>query len=210
MRNLLLITLIAFSATGRAAIDFTPTVTSYVSEGAEYANVTFKEDQRKITVTLPRLWTCRGDASRLQFFPPGENFVEGSVQAAPMKGILRFDEPTVKSFEQQVLATAPAGSQRVTLVRQQENPIILNGNLSYEFVISYETVGQVFSRSVIIVACPDQQLIVKFTAPKSVFDKLNGAFRQSIYSWTLTEPAASSNQSVVATVTAQQVPTAPN
>ncbi|HKP01772.1 MAG TPA: hypothetical protein VJU77_00290 [Chthoniobacterales bacterium] len=207
MRRLLLICLIALAAPARGAIDFSPTVTSYSSEGAEYANVAFKDEQRTVTLTLPRLWSCRGDASRLQFAPPNQNFAEGLVQAASMKGLLRFDEPTVKSLEQQVLSTLPSGSQGAALVSQQENPVILNGNLSYEFIVAYQTLGQAFLRSVIIVACPDQQLIFKFSAPKSVFDNLNRSFRQSIVSWRLTEP---SNQSVLAAVTTPQAPTKTN
>jgi hypothetical protein len=167
----------------KAGIDFTPTVNRYVSEGAEYSSVSFKDDARGVSITLPRLWTCRGDASRLQLTPPDQNFAEGVIQAAPTKGLLRFDEATVKTFEQQVLGTLPVGSQGATVVSQRENPVIIDGNPSYEFVVAYQTLGQSFQRSVIFVNCPGQQLIFRFSAPKAVFENLNRSFRQSLYSW---------------------------
>jgi len=180
--------LVAVTA-AKAGIDFTPTVNRYMSQGAEYSSVSFKDEGHGVSITLPRLWTCRGDASRLQLAPPDQNFAEGIIQAVPTKGLLRFDEATVKTFEQQVLGTLPVGSQGATVVSQQENPVIIDGNLSYEFVIAYQTLGQIFQRSVIFVNCPSQQLIFRFSAPKSVFDNLNRSFRQSLYSWSWIEPS---------------------
>src|SRR4051812_18677961 len=172
-----------FTAVVRGEINFTPTIDRYMSEGAEYANASFKDGQRKVSIAVPRTWTCRGDASRLQFTPPNDAFAEAVIQSVPSKGVIRFDETIVQSLGQQVLASVPSGSQNVTLVSQQENPVILNGNLSYEFVVSYQTLGKTFLRSVVVVACPDEQLVFRLTAPKSVFDNLNRSFRQSIYTW---------------------------
>jgi|SRR4051812_1603183 len=187
MRRFPLIALIASAATALGAIDFTPTVVPYRSEGAEYTNVIFKDEPREISITLPRLWTCRGNGSRLQLIPPNESFAEGVVQSATIKGLVAFDEATVKSLERQVLATLPPGSFGGTILSEQENPILLYQNLSYEFVASYQTLGQSFQRSIIIVSCPDQQLIFRFSAPKSAFAKLNEDFRRSIWSWHWTE-----------------------
>jgi hypothetical protein len=177
------------AVTAQAGLDFTPTVNRYMSQGAEYSSVSFKDDARGVSITLPRLWTCRGDASRLQLTPPDQNFAEGIIQAVPTKGVLRFDEATVKTSEQQVLGTLPTGSQGATVVSQLENPVVIDGNLSYEFVVAYQTLGQSFQRSVIFVNCPGQQLIFRFSAPKAVFENLNRLFRQSLYSWQWLEPS---------------------
>ena len=174
-----------------AQIDFTPTVTQYTSEGAQYSSVRFKDDKRRVNIVLPRLWSCSGDAAKLQITPPNQSFAEGVIQAVPTKDFLRFDEVALKGLEQQVLATLPPGSQGAALVTQRENPIILNQNLSYEFVVSYQTLGRTFQRNVIFVNCPGQQLIFRFSAPKEVFAPLNAAFRQSLYSWEWKEPAVS-------------------
>jgi hypothetical protein len=174
----------------RAEIDFTPTVKREISYGEEYSYVSFKDDKRSISMNVPRKWTCRGDGSRLQFMPPDQNFAEGVVQAAPPMRTTAFDEGTVKALEAQVMATLPSGSQGVTVLSRLENSVILNQNLSYEFVVSYQTLGQTFQRSVIFVNCPEAQLIFRFTAPKAAFANLNNAFNRSVCSWNVTESNA--------------------
>ena len=182
--------LFAAAVSARADVDFTPTVSRYFNEGAEYSNASFKDDKRSVTIILPRLWTCRGDSARLQLRPPNQNFAEGVIEAVQTKGVMPFDEANLKALEQQVLNSVPAGGQHVTLVSQQANPIILDQNLSYEFVVAYQTLGQTFQRSVIFVNCPGKQLIFRFSAPKSVFDDLFRSFRQSLTSWNWSDPSA--------------------
>jgi hypothetical protein len=87
---------------------------------------------------------------------------------------------------------------------QQENPVIINGNLSYEFVVSYQALGKTFLRSVIVVACPNAQLVFRFTAPKSDFENLNRSFRQSIYTWQWTEPEPAKPVGAIAQNSAQR------
>lgn len=186
-----LIVLLAAAAEIKAEINFTPTLNRYYSEGAEYSSVSFKEEKQTISMDVPRLWSCRGDASRLQFMPPDQSFAEGLVQAAPAKGAQPFDEMTVKALEAQVMSALPPGGQGARVISRLENPVILYQNLSYEFVVSYQTLGQSFQRSVIFVNFPDKQLLFQFTAPKNAFENLNREFRRSIYSWQRTEPVAS-------------------
>lgn len=183
----------------RAGIDFTPSVNRYTSEGAEYATAQFKDDQKLVSIGIPRTWNCRGDAARLQLTPPNQAFAEGVVEEIVTKGPRQFDEATVKALEQSVLASLPPGSQAPALVNRQENPVIIQQNPSYEFVVTYQNLGQSFLRSVIIVNCPDRLLVFKFSAPKAAFADLNRSFRQSICSWESTEAtgpkAASQGQS---------------
>jgi hypothetical protein len=173
-----------------AAIDLTPTPAEYTAEGVTIQQLIFKDGKRRISYEPPRQWTYRGDASRLQFLPPEQNFAEGVIQLAPPLRTPGFDEATVKALEAQVINSLPAGSQGATVLSRQANPVVLNQNMSYEFVVSYQTLGQTFHRSVIFVNCPEMQLLFRFTGPKAVFENLNGAFRRSIYSWRATEPPA--------------------
>ena len=196
--------LVPLTAAVSAEINFTPTIDRYMSEGAEYANASFKDGKKNVSIAVPRTWSCRGDAARLQFIPPNQSFAEGIIQSVPTKTVIRFDEPTVKAIEQQVLAELPPGSQDAKVVAQQENPVLLNQNLSYEFTVTYKTVGQTFLRNVVIVSCPEQALIFKFTAPKAVFDGLNHSFRQSIYSWHWTDPEPAKTATAVVQNTVQK------
>lgn len=197
-RFLMLLCLILVLPGARAEINFTPTVDRYLSYGEEYSSVSFKDDKRTISMEVPRKWSLRGDASRLRFQPPGQNFAEGTVEAAPPMRTKTFDEAIVKALEAQVINTLPSGSQGATIVSRLENSVILNQNLSYEFVVSYHTLGQTFHRSVIFVNCPDTQLVFRFTAPKEAFEKLNNAFNRSISSWRVVEPSTTSAAAVTA------------
>lgn len=188
---LLLLCLFPLVPETRAQIDFTPTVNRYLSYGEEYSTVSFKDAKRSISMEVPRKWTCRGEVGRLRFLPPDENFAEGIVEAAPAMRTRVFDEATVQALEAQVLNSVPAGSQGVSLVSRMENSVILNNqDLSYEFIVSYQTLGQTFQRSVIFVNSPDAQLIFRFTAPKAVFAHLNNVFNRTVSSWRMTEPPA--------------------
>jgi hypothetical protein len=188
--SIVLLSLLLVVPGARSEIDFSPTVNRYVSYGAEHSSVSFKDDKRAISMEVPRKWTCRGDASRLQFLPPDQNFAEGIVQAAPPLRSRTFDEAIVKALEAEVMNALPSAGQGATIVSRQENSVILNQDLSYEFVVSYQTLGQTFHRSVIFVNCPEALVVFRFTAPKAVFAELNNAFNRSVCSWSPTEPAA--------------------
>jgi hypothetical protein len=187
LRTALLFLLLA--ATAKAEMNFTPTLKEYTSEGGQYRSLSFLDDKRTISIELPRLWSYRGDTSRLEFTPPGQTLAKGTIQAVTRPGPQPFDEATVKALEAKLVSELPAGSQGATVTKRQENPVLLEQNLSYEFVLSYQMLGQAFETSVIFVSCPDKQLIFRFTAPQSDFAALNQAFRRSIVSWQGTEPA---------------------
>ena len=197
-KTIALLFLVAFVTRARADINFTPSVKEYVSEGITYRSLYFKEEKNTISIELPRQWTYRGDAGRLQLLPPGKGFAEGVIQAIPLARPQPFNEAVEKALETQALSSVPSGSQSIEVAKREENPVILDHNLSYEIVVSYQTLGQAFLRSLIFVNCPDKQLIFRFTAPKADFDLLNKAFRRSIYSWERTEPAPQTAQVAVA------------
>lgn len=187
--SIFLLCLFLFVTRASAQIDFTPTVNKYLSHGEEYSSVSFKDEKRAISLEIPHRWTCRGDATKLQIVPPDQNFAEGVVQSAPTLPKRVFDESTLKALEAHVINNLPPGNQNPTVVKRQENTVILYQNLSYEFVVAYQILGQTFHRSVIFVNCPEAALIFRFTAPKTVFDGLNDKFSRCISSWTVTDPA---------------------
>jgi hypothetical protein len=189
LRTGLFFLLLAATAAAKAEMNFTPTMTEYSSEGGQYRSLSFLDDKRTISIELPRLWSYRGDASRLEFTPPGQTLAKGTIQAVTAPGPQPFDEATVKALEAKLVSDLPAGSQGATVTKRQENPVLLEQNLSYEFVVSYQMYGQAFQTSVIFVSCPDKQLVFRFTSPQSDFAALNQAFHRSIVSWQGKDPA---------------------
>lgn len=166
-----------------AEIDFTPTEREYSAEGFTYRQVTLKDGDGRVAFTPPQRWVVRGDKNRMQLTSPEKSFVEATIQAVPLSAPQRFDEAALKTFEEQALQAAPAGSQSVQIVKREENPVVMGQNLSFGVVISYQALGQTFQRSIVVVNCPDTQLILRFTAPKADYDTFNSDFRRSIGSW---------------------------
>ena len=167
----------------QAAIDLTPAIKEYTREGFVYRQVTFKADTGSVTFVPPQTWTIDGGKDRSRLSVPSKPLVEATIMARPLTVAHPFDEPTVKALEQQVLREVPVGSQATELVKTEENPVMMGSNLSLGFVLTYKTLGQTFSRSVVFVNTPDTQLIFRLSAPKAGFDELNGVFRRSITSW---------------------------
>lgn len=192
-RTSLLAALTAISLSGaHAAIDFTPVVREYTSQGFNYVQLAFKTDVGLILYNPPLNWTYRGSSDRLQLAPPDNPFAEAVIQAGPVAVPAALDEAALNSLEQQALQQVPPNSQSVEVVKREQNPVLLNESQSFEVVIAYQTLGYTFQRSVIFVLTPDTQLIFQFAAPKDRFDALHASFRRSITSWQWneTKPAA--------------------
>ena len=166
-----------------AAIDFAPVIEEYTHAGYNYRKVKFKDEKGIVTYLPPQGWSIRGGGNSAQLNPPDKAFVDAVIVATPLRAPQPFDEATVAALEQQVLSTAPAGSQSVQVVRRQESPVAMGSNLSLEIAISYTALGQAFERSVIFVHTPDTQLVFRFSAPKADFAALHQSFRQSIGTW---------------------------
>lgn len=181
--------LLTLASTAGAAVDLTPFPREYVEEGVRVVEVTLQANPGTVRYFPPREWSVTGSKDRLQVTPREKNFSEGLILAAPLPEPRPLDEATRQAFEQQVLATLPAGSQKVEVVLREENTVILNGHHSYQVVVAYHTLGQDFLRSSILVHYPHTQLVFRFSAPKTDFEALNKAFRRSISSWNWTEPA---------------------
>ena len=198
-RRLLLLLLTGLTIpSAQAAIDLAPLVEEYSHAGFNYRKVTFKEDKGIVTYTPPQGWTIRGGGNAVQLTPPDKAFVDGVIVATPLRDPQAFDEATVAALEQQVVATAPPGSQGLQVVRRQENPVALGSNPSFEIAISYTVLGRSFERNVIFVNTADTQLVFRFSAPKEDFAALEQRFRQSIGTWEYVETKAAAATATVA------------
>jgi hypothetical protein len=183
--------LVATICASQAAIDFTPNVEEYSSQGFVYRRVTLKEDKGLIKFVAPDAWNVRGSKNLLQLIPPNRSFVEATISATPLTGPTPFGDATVEALKQQVLRDAPPTSQSVQLIKCELNPVPMAPYPSVEIVISYTALGRTFGKSVIFVQADDTQLVFCVTAPKEEFDGLSHIFRRSISSWQWRQPNAS-------------------
>jgi hypothetical protein len=175
--------LMSAATAAHAIVDLTPTPGQYEAEGITYQQLIFTDDQKKVSYDLPRGWSYRFDAGRILLMPKDTAFAEAIIEAAPLPKPQPFDQPTIDKLRQQVLTAVPANSDAISITKSEQNPVILNGNLSYEIVVSYKTMGSIFQRSVLFINIPGTQLIFKLSARKTDFNRLSAVFRASVLTW---------------------------
>lgn len=179
---LLFFFLVVHSLNAGNTIGFSADVTEFTSEGIVYRRLTFKDDQRTVSYHPPSGWAASLNGNTLRLEPAGKNFAEAQIESVALDQPQSFDEATVSSLSDNVLAALPPGSQQVTVIKEEQNPAF-NNNPAFEFIVSYKVLGETFQRSVLFVNTPATQLVFKFTARKSDFEPLYRAFRSSVFTW---------------------------
>jgi hypothetical protein len=184
---LVVISLVSAAVASDAAVDLTPLPTEYQSQGFTYTRLTFKTDVGSIAYNPPLRWTYRGSGSRLQLTPPDKPFAEAAIETLPLPAAAQLDATAMDALAQQVLATAPPGSQNPAIISQAENTVAISSLPTLEVIVGYQALGEHFQKSVIICNFPDTQLVFRFTAKKADFPSLYQDFRRSLSSWQLRE-----------------------
>ena len=174
---------LALCPTAKADFDLTPTPHEYVGEGIKYQELLFKHDKRQVSYMPPARWSWRSAAGLLVLTPPDKTQAEAAIAQAPLLAPQTLDEACMKELVQRALQSVPPGIQNVKVVQQEQNPIPINGNPTWEIVISYEAYGQLFQKSMLFLHLPDTELVFRLTARETDFAALHNAFRKSLYSW---------------------------
>ena len=170
-------------ATAGNSIEFSVREQKFTSEGMNYRRLVFKDDKQLIFYQPPNRWSCRVTDNQLCLLPPERPMCEGRIESSPAPQPAAGNENAAAAFAQQVLAALPSGSRRATIIKQEENGLLVNGYPTFEVIVSYEAFGQSFRRSVLQVNAPANQIRFQFTSGKSDFDLLYRPFRSSILSW---------------------------
>ena len=183
-RSLFLLFFLGLIPSSHAMVDLTPTVTAIVEDSVTYHEVGFQTPEGKVVFTLPPGWTIRGQKNRAQMtLPDDKSSAEAIVEVTSLAKPAPLDETTIAAFKQQVIASLPPGSTKVTTVNEAQNSLMLSGNPSFEFVITYDLWGKVFQRSALLVNGPQDRLAFRFTCLKADFVALNTNFRRSLMTW---------------------------
>jgi hypothetical protein len=175
--------LVLFAAMSANALDLTPVVSEYVAEGITFRQLNFKDGKRHVVYEPPRQWTYRGSLSSLQLTPAKADRADAVIQAVELKTPQKLDSNAIDALREQFLKSLPPGSQGVTLVSEEQNPVSLENGASYAVTASYQAIGEMFLRSAIFVNLPETQLIFRLTARKADFETVQKQFRSSVLSW---------------------------
>lgn len=173
--------------TAKSGIDLTPSVSEFVGEGIKYQLLSFRQDKQRIGYNPPPGWSFSGSAERVRLIPPKKNFAEAVIEAVPLAAPQPLDEKITKALEQRFVSSLPSGSQFVAVVSEEQNPVPLNGNPTFEVIASYQLMGEKLLTSSIFANLPETQLIFRLTARKDDFESLHREFKRSIFSWHLIE-----------------------
>lgn len=179
----LLLVLAFCSSSALASIDFNPTTGERVLAGVKFPQLIFKEGSRTITYEQPRGWSYNGNGASIVFTPPGVTQAQATIEQTPIRGPQPFDEATIKALQEQVVTDAGGAGQHTELISAEKNPVMVNRNETFEVIVSYQSAGTDYQRSVLFLNLPDTQLRFRITARKADFEKLHRQFRASICSW---------------------------
>jgi hypothetical protein len=181
-RTTIALLLTAVLTTARAAIELPPTPHESTCEGFTHKELHFKDGKRQAVYQLPGGWTFRPREGGVKLVPP-DPFADAIILAGSQPGSQPLDEKAIEEAKQEFLRTIPPGSQLVTIVSEQRNPVLLDNKPSYEVVASYQLLGEHFVRSALFTKSLDTHVTFRLTARKSDFEKLHQTFRSSILSW---------------------------
>ena len=182
---LLFVAAILLMPTSRALadIDLTPRPSVYLAEGIKMPDLMFRDGHNDIAYTPPGNWKYEGDSSKFLLVPNNKVQAEASIEKAPLPITAVFDEEGMKQLTSKVLASVPQGSQKVTIVSQEKDPLRINGKETFGLTVSYIFFGQAVTTSVIFCNRGKEQLEFKLFCHSADFAELNKLFRGSLYSF---------------------------
>jgi hypothetical protein len=175
-------TLRILSAAGNL-VEFSASVQDFSGEGVTYHRLVFKDGKRVVYYQLPNGWKCNASDKELTVNPSERPFAEGKITSTALDRPVVLDDRAATAFKDQVFNALPPGAQHATVLKLEQNSVLLNNNPVIELILSYDAFGQSFQRSVIIVNTPANQIRFQFSARKSDFDALYRTFRASVLSW---------------------------
>jgi hypothetical protein len=185
MRFYLAIPLLVFISSARAGIDFTPTAGQRVLEGIVFKQIVFHQDGHPIAYEQPNGWTYTGDAASMRLTPTNVSQAQATIEQSHLSAPQILDDATTAQLRQQALGSVPNGAQNVALVGEEKNPLRINQRETYAATVSYNFYGQDYELSVLFANLADTQLRFRTVARKADFEKVQRAFRASLFtlSW---------------------------
>jgi hypothetical protein len=177
-------------------IDFTPVTGKRVLENVTFSQLVFHQDGHPITYEQPRNWTFTAGAAQLKLTPDIAQ-AQASIEQAPLAAPQTFDESAVAALRMVVLGSIPGGARDAKIVAEEQNPVVINRQPSYAITAGYTFFDEDFVVSMLFANLGDTQLRARLVARKTDFDKLQRAFRGSLFSlhWEDAKATASPSQS---------------
>lgn len=172
-----------FIASARAELQLTPKVVEYKVEGATLKHLEFSDAGKTVTYQSPRGWECAGSASQLTLRPPNKSQVEATITRVPLTPPGNFDEESLKKLVSEAVVLVPRGSENVSVVSQEKNPLLIQSKETFLITLSYTHYGQKYRRSILFLNRGNEQIRSQLTCREADFDQLQSAFFHSQFTW---------------------------
>jgi len=182
LRSTIAIAFVTTALRAQSGIDFTPAIGERTLEGIKFTELYFHENGHKISYEHPRGWTYSADAGRIKFMPPNVRHAVGEFTQIPLPKPQNFEEATIKSLQNAVLASLPSDSYDAVVVSSAKSPLTINQHETYEVTVAYQLYGERYQQSILFMNLTDTQLMFRFLSRQVDFEKLHQAFRGSLCS----------------------------
>jgi len=167
----------------RAELQLTPSVVQYELDGVKLKQLAFSDGAKQVTYQAPRGWEYSGSATQLTLRPPNKPQAEATITRIPLPQAGSFDDESLKKLVTEAVASVPKGSENVTLVSQEKNPLLINRKETFLITLAYDFYGASYSRSILFLNRGNEQIRFQLTCSQADFKELQKAFLGSQYSW---------------------------
>jgi hypothetical protein len=181
------LTLVSFGAllaiSAGAELQLGPTVDEYELDGIKFKRLAFTDGNKKVTYQSPRGWDYFGSSARLVLHPPNRNQAEATITRISLPEPGKFDDESVKRLVTQATAALPQGSEKIAVISQEKNPLMINRKETFLVVFGYTLFGQAYNRSILFLNREKEQIRFQLVCREADFKELHKAFLGSQYSW---------------------------
>jgi hypothetical protein len=166
----------------RADLQLTPSVVQYELDGVKLKQLAFSDGAKQVTYQAPRGWDYSGSATQLTL-RPNKPQAEATITRIPLPQPGSFDDESLKELVTEAVASVPKGSENVTVVSQEKNPLLINRKETFLITLAYDFYGASYSRSILFLNRGNEQIRFQLTCRQADFEELQKAFLGSQYSW---------------------------
>jgi hypothetical protein len=172
-----------FASSAQAELLLTPKIAEYELDGVKFKQLAFSDGEKVVTYQAPRGWDYSGSATTLSLRPPNKAQAEATVTRVPLAQPGSFDEESLKKLVAEAIAQVPKGSENVTVVSQEMNPLMIQRKETFLVTLSYTSYGQKYGRSILFLNRGNEQIRSQLTCREADFNELHRAFLASQYTW---------------------------
>ena len=175
--------LLATAVSARAQLQLTPSLQELEGDGGKFKQLAFSDGDKIVTYQAPMGWDYSGSATRLVLHPPGVPQAEATITKLPLAQPGVFDDDTLKKLVDEAMTLVPKGSENVTVVSQEKNPMMIDRKETFLLTLSYTFYGLKYDRSILFLNRGNEQIRFQLTCRDADFKKVHRAFLASQYTW---------------------------